>query len=105
MDFSERLGWHCWIVEHIIPWLLAFRRLVMRYDCSVVTITTVATRRSPSSAPGGCSGKTIETILTRARIPTTGHEGILFSRRCSPPRPPLGIISSHQLTRVAPRRG
>ncbi len=43
VDSSERLGRYRWVVERTIPWLLAFRRLAVRYDRSAVTITAVAT--------------------------------------------------------------
>lgn len=43
VDSSERLGRHRWVVERTISWLLAFRRLAIRYDRSVTTITAVAT--------------------------------------------------------------
>ena len=32
MDSSERLGRHRWVVERTISWLLAFRRLAIRYE-------------------------------------------------------------------------
>ncbi|MFI7583469.1 IS5 family transposase [Kocuria sp. M1N1S27] len=43
VDSSERLGRSRWVVERTIAWLLAFRRLAVRYDRSTVTITAVAT--------------------------------------------------------------
>jgi transposase len=43
VDSSERLGRHRWVVERTISWLLAFRRLAVRYDRSATTITAVAT--------------------------------------------------------------
>ena len=43
VDFSERLDRHRWVVERTISWLLAFRRLAIRYDRSATTITAVAT--------------------------------------------------------------
>ena len=43
VDSSERLGRHRWVVERTISWLLALRRLAIRYDRSAVTITAVAT--------------------------------------------------------------
>ena len=43
VDSSERLGRYRWVAERTIAWLLAFRRLAVRYDRSTVTITAVAT--------------------------------------------------------------
>ncbi|WP_431606321.1 IS5 family transposase [Kocuria rosea] len=43
VDSSERLGRHRWVVERTISWLLAFRRLAIRYDRSAATITAVVT--------------------------------------------------------------
>jgi transposase len=43
VDSSERLGRHRWVVERTISWLLAFRRLAIRYDRSATTITALAT--------------------------------------------------------------
>jgi transposase len=43
VDSSERLGRYRWVMERTIAWLLAFRRLAVRYDRSAVTITAVAT--------------------------------------------------------------
>jgi transposase len=43
VDSSQRLGRHRWVVERTISWLLAFRRLAIRYDRSAATITAVAT--------------------------------------------------------------
>jgi transposase len=43
VDSSDRLGRHRWVVERTISWLLAFRRLAIRYDRSATTITAVAT--------------------------------------------------------------
>jgi transposase len=42
VDSSQRLGRHRWVVERTISWLLAFRRLALRYDRSAATITAVA---------------------------------------------------------------
>jgi transposase len=42
-DSSERLGRHRWVVERTISWLLAFRRLALRYDRTATTITALAT--------------------------------------------------------------
>jgi transposase len=42
-DSSERLGRHRWVVERTISWLLAFRRLALRYDRTAATITALAT--------------------------------------------------------------
>ena len=43
VDSSERLGRYRWVVERTIAWLLAFRRLAIRYDRSAATVTAVAT--------------------------------------------------------------
>jgi hypothetical protein len=43
VDSSERLGRCRWVVKRTISWLLAFRRLAIRYHRSAVTITAVAT--------------------------------------------------------------
>ncbi|MFC4905119.1 transposase [Kocuria oceani] len=43
VDSSERRGRHRWVVERTMSWLLAFRRLAVRYDRSATTITAVAT--------------------------------------------------------------
>src|SRR5829696_3321149 len=32
IDSSERLGWHCWVVERTLAWLLGCRRLGVRYE-------------------------------------------------------------------------
>jgi IS5 family transposase len=32
VESSERLGRHRWVVERTISWVLAFRRLTVRYD-------------------------------------------------------------------------
>jgi transposase len=41
-DSSARLGRHRWFVERTISWLLAFRRLTLRYDRTAVAITSLA---------------------------------------------------------------
>jgi transposase len=38
VDSSERLGRHRWIVERTIAWLLAYRRLAVRYDRQTTTV-------------------------------------------------------------------
>lgn len=43
VDSSERLGRHRGAVEWTMAWLLAFRRLSIRYDRSATTITALAT--------------------------------------------------------------
>jgi transposase len=43
IDSSERLGRHRWVVERTVSWLLAFRRLALRYDRTATTITALAT--------------------------------------------------------------
>lgn len=44
VDSSERVGGYRWAAEPTISWVLAFRRLAVRYDRSATTITAVATR-------------------------------------------------------------
>ena len=41
-DNSQRLGRHRWVVERTIGWLLSYKRLALRYDRSVATITVLA---------------------------------------------------------------
>jgi transposase len=41
-DSSSRLGRHRWVVERTVSWLLAFRRLALRYDRTAATITALA---------------------------------------------------------------
>lgn len=43
VDSSERLGQHLWVVERTVSYLLAFRRMAVRYDRTAATITAVAT--------------------------------------------------------------
>lgn len=43
VESSERLGRHRWVVERTVGWLLAFRRLALRYDRSETTITALST--------------------------------------------------------------
>lgn len=43
IDTSDRLGRHRWVVERTVSWLLAFRRLALRYDRTEATITALAT--------------------------------------------------------------
>jgi len=43
VESSKRLGRHRWVVERTISWLLAFRRLALRYDLSATAITAVVT--------------------------------------------------------------
>jgi transposase len=38
VESSERLGRHRWIVERTIAWLLAYRRLAVRYDRQAATV-------------------------------------------------------------------
>jgi transposase len=42
IDSRERLGRHRWVVERTVAWLLAFRRLALRYDRTATTITALA---------------------------------------------------------------
>jgi transposase len=32
VESSERLGWHRWVVERTLSWLLGYRRLSVRYE-------------------------------------------------------------------------
>jgi transposase len=41
-DNSQRLGRYRWVVERTIGWLLSYKRLALRYDRSVTTITALA---------------------------------------------------------------
>lgn len=43
VDSSERPGRHRWVVERTVGWLLAFRRLALRYDRTATTITALTT--------------------------------------------------------------
>ncbi len=43
IDSSQRLGRHRWVVERTISWLIAFRRLALRYDRTATTVTALAT--------------------------------------------------------------
>lgn len=43
VNCSERLGRYHWVVERTTFYLLAFRRLAIRYDRSATTVTAVAT--------------------------------------------------------------
>ena len=38
IESSERLGRHRWVVERSIGWLLAYRRLAVRYDRQATTV-------------------------------------------------------------------
>lgn len=42
VDSSQRLGRHRWVVERTVGWVLAFKRLALRYDRSATTITALA---------------------------------------------------------------
>lgn len=42
IESSQRLGRHRWVVERTIGWLLAYKRLALRYDRSEKTITALA---------------------------------------------------------------
>ncbi len=42
IESSQRLGRHRWVVERAIDWLLAYKHLALRYDCTAVTITALA---------------------------------------------------------------
>ena len=42
VDSSDRLGRHRWIVERTLGWLLSYKRLALRYDRTVTTITALA---------------------------------------------------------------
>jgi transposase len=41
-DSSARLGRHRWVVERTLGWLLAYKRLALRYDRTAATITAQA---------------------------------------------------------------
>jgi len=42
IESSQRLGRHRWVAERTVGWLLAFKRLALRYDRSEKTITATA---------------------------------------------------------------
>ena len=42
VESSQRLGRHRWVVERTVGWLLAFRRLALRYDRTATTINALA---------------------------------------------------------------
>lgn len=42
VESSDRLGKHRWVLERTIGWLLAFRRLALRYNRTAATITALA---------------------------------------------------------------
>lgn len=63
MDFSERLGRYRWVLERTIAWLLAFRRLAVRYDRSATTITAVATVAITIICARRLAGRTIKPIF------------------------------------------
>lgn len=42
IESSQRLGQHRWVVERTVGWLLAFKRLALRYDRTAKTITALA---------------------------------------------------------------
>jgi len=42
VESSQRLGRHRWVAERTIGWLLAYKRLALRYDRSEKTITALA---------------------------------------------------------------
>lgn len=42
VESSQRLGRHRWVVERTVGWLLAFKRLALRYDRTSKTITALA---------------------------------------------------------------
>jgi transposase len=42
VDSSDRLGRYRWVIERTMSWLLAFRRLALRYDRTATTITALA---------------------------------------------------------------
>jgi transposase len=41
-DPNGRLGRHRWVVERTLGWLLSYKRLALRYDCTARTITALA---------------------------------------------------------------
>jgi len=42
VESSQRLGRHRWVVERTVGWLLAFKRLALRYDRTTKTINALA---------------------------------------------------------------
>ncbi|SDQ10561.1 transposase, IS4 family [Quadrisphaera sp. DSM 44207] len=42
IESSKRLGRHRWVLERTIGWLLAYKRLALRYDRTEKTITALA---------------------------------------------------------------
>lgn len=42
IESSRRLGRHRWVVERTVGWLLAFKRLALRYDRTAKTINALA---------------------------------------------------------------
>lgn len=42
IDSGEKLGRHRWVVERTMAWLLAYRRLALRYDRTATTINALA---------------------------------------------------------------
>jgi len=41
IESSQRLGRHRWVVERTVGWLLAFKRLALRYDRTAKTINAL----------------------------------------------------------------
>ncbi len=64
VDSSERLGRQRWVVERMISWLLAFRRLAIRYDRTAATVTGVATLAV--------------TVVCARRLPRKNHGNYVF---------------------------
>jgi transposase len=42
IESKDRLGRRRWVVERTMAWLLAYRRLALRYDRTATTITALA---------------------------------------------------------------
>ena len=40
-ESKDRVGRHRWVVERTVVWLLAYRRLALRYDRTATTITAL----------------------------------------------------------------
>lgn len=41
VESSQRLGRHRWVVERTVGWLLAFKRLALRYDRTTKTVNAL----------------------------------------------------------------
>ena len=43
VETSERLGWHRWVVERWLAWLIGYHRLTLRYERSARLFTAFLT--------------------------------------------------------------